>query len=96
MPNIRVAQNCGEDSSNESLNETDNESALFPGPPKTTVIQRGAPQDLDVVSWDVNKPMPWRLNGYVYDVFYGRDTYIYVIDNGLNLNNSVRNSRILL
>lgn len=59
---------------------------LTPTPsPKRIVMQRDAPQDLDLVSWGAGKSLPRRLKGYVYDVLMGIDTYIYVIGGGINL-----------
>ncbi|KAI4137801.1 MAG: hypothetical protein L6R39_007089 [Caloplaca ligustica] len=55
-----------------------------PRPPRSVTLQTNAPQDLDLVSWSVVKPLPWKMKGYAYDVNFGRDTFIYVIDNGLN------------
>ena len=60
--------------------------------PKSVIIQTDAPQDLDLVSWSVAKLLPRKMNGYVYDLAFGRDTYIYIIDNGLNNLNKVRSS----
>ena len=60
--------------------------------PRSVIIQTNAPQDLDLVSWSVAKPLPWKMSGYVYDLTFGRDTYIYIIDNGLNNLNKVRSS----
>ena len=54
-------------------------------------MQRDAPQDLGLVSWAAAKHLPWRrIQGYVYNVFWGRYTYIYLIENGLNYNHRVR------
>ena len=58
--------------------------------PRSIIIQTDAPQDLDLVSWSVAKPLPRKMSGYVYDLTFGRDTYIYIIDNGLNNLNKVR------
>ena len=60
--------------------------------PRSVIIQTDAPQDLGLVSWSVAKSLPWKMRGYVYDLTFGRDTYIYVIDNGLNNLNKVRSS----
>ena len=61
----------------------------------TSVIRQGnAPEDLGIVSWSRTKPLPRRLDGYVYDVNLGQDTYIYVIDHGLNGQGSVSNVAI--
>ena len=57
-----------------------------PAPPSRSILlQSDAPQDLSLVSWSLTKPLPWRLPGYVYDPTFGRDTYLYLIDNGLNI-----------
>ena len=59
-------------------------------------MQEDAPQDLALVSWNVRSPRPWlphwiwNMKGYAYNVTYGMDTYVYVIDNGLNPMNPVR------
>ena len=58
--------------------------------PGSVIIQTDAPQDLDLVSWSVAKLLPRKMSGYVYDLTFGRDTYIYIIDNGLNSLNKVR------
>ena len=55
-------------------------------------MQHDAPQDLDLVSWPAAMPLPfgpWKMKGYVYDVFSGNGTYIYVIGDGLNLDHRV-------
>ncbi|KAL8699224.1 MAG: hypothetical protein Q9201_006122 [Fulgogasparrea decipioides] len=79
--------------SNATISDSGNEGATQtprppprprPPPPRSVVLQPNAPQDLDIVSWSVVKPLPWKMKGYAYDVKFGRDTYIYVIDNGLN------------
>ena len=53
--------------------------------------QRDAPQDLDIVSWPARKRIPGfgKMPAYVYDVARGVDTYIYIIDNGINQDNAV-------
>lgn len=49
-----------------------------------------APLDLSVVSWPPRKKLPWWLSeGYTYDEAFGDETYIYVIDNGVNIRNPV-------
>ena len=53
--------------------------------------QRDAPQDLDIVSWPARKRIPGfgKMPAYVYDIARGVDTYIYIIDNGINQDNAV-------
>ena len=58
--------------------------------PQSVIIQTDAPQDLDLVSWSVTKPLPRKMSGYVYDLTFGRNTYVYIIDNGLSNLNKVR------
>ena len=58
-----------------------------PQPARTAILQSNAPQDLDLISWSPVKPLPWRMKGYVYDPSFGNDTYLYLIDNGLNIAN---------
>ena len=55
-----------------------------PQPARSIIFQPDAPQDLDLVSWSVAKLLPWSMKGYACDVNFGRNTYIYIIDNGLN------------
>lgn len=59
--------------------------------------QRDAPQDLDLVSWPPRKRLPssGNLPWFVYDVAKGIDTYVYVIDNGINEDNAVRIQSLL-
>ena len=57
-------------------------------------MQHDAPQDLDLVSRPAGMPLPlpfgpWNMKGFVYDVFSGNGTYVYVIGDGLNLNHRV-------
>lgn len=56
------------------------------------VIQRDAPLDLAMGSWPPNKSFPPLFSspkGYVYDQLGGVNTYIYVIDNGIEPSNAV-------
>lgn len=55
-------------------------------------MQRGAPQDLDLVSWAPRKPLPWKMKGYVYDVFHGNELKMYLIGDGLNYQHRVMQS----
>ncbi|KAL8778971.1 MAG: hypothetical protein Q9213_007156 [Squamulea squamosa] len=89
---------CGKDSSIEdeveassgvSTATTDTTTTSIPAPtrtptPRRNVMQRAAPQDLDLVSWPPGRFLPWKMKGYVYDVVSGDDTYIYVIGDGIN------------
>lgn len=54
-------------------------------------LQPDAPQDLDLVSWppDTYLPLVGKMKGYAYDSDAGSSTFIYVIDNGINMNNAV-------
>ena len=56
-----------------------------------TRLQPDAPQDLDLVSWppDTYLPLVGKMKGYAYDSDAGSSTFIYVIDNGINMNNAV-------
>ena len=65
----------------ESGNETESNAM--------TVRQKNAPQDLDLVSWPPLKDWVRKMPGYDYEVTAGLDTYIYVIDNGVNMRNNV-------
>ena len=58
-------------------------------------MRSDAPQDLDLVSWPAAKPLPWKMRGYVYDITFGMDTYIYIIDNGVNENHAVPGLRLV-
>lgn len=95
MENVLVAQNCGgsltNSSSFTSANSTGSsqEKSELKGPFRQ---QRDAPQDLDLVSWPPGKRLPvlGKMPYYRYDVAKGIDTYIYIIDNGINIDNAVR------
>ena len=51
--------------------------------------QRNAPLDLKVVSWAPDT-LFGDLSSYCFEKVSGDDTYIYIIENGLNPKNSVR------
>lgn len=72
-------------------NSTVSNSSTSPKGLGATSIQPGAPQDLDLLSWPPDKYLPWngKMKGYAYDMWGGRNTFIYVIDNGINMNNDV-------
>lgn len=70
-----------------------NETYSLRGPNPSIVRQRDAPQDLDLVSWPPKKRWVKNMPGYDYEVGAGVDTYIYVIDGGVNLQNPVSNER---
>lgn len=58
-----------------------------------SILQPGAPQDLDLMSWPPDTWLPDEgMKGYAYDPMFGLDTYIYIyiIDNGINAEHSVR------
>lgn len=87
LTNSIVAVNCGEVLGNATLNlESGNETVRD----ATTVRQKNAPQDLDLVSWPPLKKWVKKMPGYDYDVVAGLDTYVYVIDNGVNMQTTVR------
>ena len=67
---------------NATLRNANNGNAM-------TVRQENAPQDLDLVSWPPSKVWTANMPGYDYDVTMGVDTYIYVIDHGINMFNRV-------
>lgn len=85
-----IAQNNEESSTNASA--TIGSSKASPQLQEPNRSQTDAPQDLDLVSWPPRKRLPFlgKMQKYVYDVSRGTDTYIYIIDNGLNEDNAVR------
>ncbi len=86
MENNIVAVNSGQVLGNATLSiVSGNETLSNP----TTVRQKNAPQDLDLVSWPPFKNWVKKMPGYDYEVTAGFDTYIYVIDNGINMPNTV-------
>lgn len=95
MENLIVAQSTEESSTDASAftiadaTRSDNASQQLKLPLR---MQRDAPQDLDLVSWPPRKRLPvfGNMPGYRYDVARGTDTYIYIIDNGINADNAVR------
>ena len=104
VENTDIVRNCGSPSLGREFGEsresrvipvvespeTSNLTTLAITPlPRRTILQQGAPQDLDLVSWPAGKPLPSKLKGYAYDVFHGVKTYIYVIGSGLNLDHRV-------
>ena len=97
MENGIVAQNCGPSFVNASAIATANRTLPKGASPEELKLpfrsQRDAPQDLDLVSWPPRRRIPavGKMPWYVYDVARGTDTYIYIIDNGINTNNPVRN-----
>lgn len=93
MENVIVAQNSGERLTNTSVLSTANSTEPDEASPGLMIPrrkQRDAPQDLDIVSWPPRKRLPLfgKLPWYVYDVARGTDTYIYIIDNGINKGNN--------
>ena len=96
MENVVVAQNTEEISTNTSAFTTTDHLQSEKASPQLKLpnrYQRDAPQDLDLVSWPPRKRLPifGKMQFYKYDVARGIDTYIYVIDNGMNQDNAVRN-----
>ena len=92
MENVIVAKNSGESLTNTSVLSTANSTdEASPGLMSPRRKQRDAPQDLDIVSWPPRKRLPLfgKLPWYLYDVARGVDTYIYIIDNGINQDNNV-------
>ena len=94
MENVIVAKNSGESLTNNSVLSTTNSTE--PDEPSAGLMsprrkQYDAPLDLDIVSWPPRKRLPVSGNwpGYWYDVARGVDTYIYIIDNGINMDNGV-------
>lgn len=95
MENVVIAQNCGESFTNASASTTANSTGSKEASPELKLPfrhQRDAPQDLKLVSWPPRTRIPLfrKMPFYVYDVAMGTDTYIYIIDNGINKDNAVR------
>lgn len=93
MENVIVAQNSGESSTNTSA--FTNTSSVGSGQASPDLklpfrTQRDAPQDLDLVSWPPRKRIPvfGKMPWYRYNVARGTDTFIYIIDNGINKDNA--------
>lgn len=100
MENVIIAQNSGESLTNASsataVNSEESHQASS-GLQLPLRRQRDAPQDLDIVSWPPNKRIPLfsKMPWYTYNVGSGIDTYIYIIDNGINRDNAVRIQSVL-
>ena len=96
MENVLVAQNTGGSLTNSSIFTSANKSTESKQAKSGLELpfrqQQDAPQDLDLVSWPPRKRLPvfGKLPYYRYDVTRGIDTYIYIIDNGINTDNAVR------
>lgn len=95
MENVIVAQNSGESFKHTSVFMTANSTRSNEAIPELKLPlrrQRDAPQDLDLVSWPPRKRLPvvGKMPCYVYDIARGIDTYIYIIENGINKDNDVR------
>ena len=95
MENVIVAQNSGEILTNTSTSSGAENARPKPESPelkRPRISQPDAPQDLDLVSWPPRTRLPnfGKMPGYKYDVTRGVDTYIYIIDNGINMDNAVR------
>ena len=96
MENVIVAKTAEESSTIASAlaPDDDSKSKIVGRQLKWPVrSQRDAPQDLDLVSWPPRKRLPvfGKMPYFVYDIYEGVDTYIYIIDNGINKDNAVRN-----
>ena len=56
-------------------------------------LQKSAPLDLDLISWPprrkFNPLIGTKPKGYLYDQLGGLNTYIYIIDTGIDLSNAV-------
>ena len=92
MENVIVAQKSGESLTNTSgLSTANSTNDASPGLMSPRRKQGDAPQDLDIVSWPPRKRLPLfgKLPWYLYDVARGIDTYVYIIDNGINMDNDV-------
>ena len=92
MENVIVSQNRGDSLSTFTVANTTGSDQASPELKLPRRHQRDAPQDLDLVSWPPRKRLPVldKMKWYVYDVARGTDTYIYIIDNGINKDNTVR------
>ena len=95
MEDVIVAQNLEDSLTNVSVSTAADSTQSTKASPQLKLplrSQRDAPQDLDLVSWPPRKRLPASGNmpWFVYDVARGTDTYIYVIDNGINEDNDVR------
>ena len=53
--------------------------------------QPDAPRDIGMISSSLNTLLPWKLRGWLYEIGAGIETYICVIDNGINVHNRVSN-----
>ena len=93
VENNDVDQNCGPISLNESLVSDLNFTATTVAQPQLNgILQADAPQDLDLISWPPERKLPFfgNMEGYVYNPLEGVDTYIYIIDWGINPQHTVR------
>ena len=92
MENVIVSQNCGDSPSTFTAANTTGSDQASPELKLPRRYQPDAPQDLDLVSWPPSKRVPVidGMKWYVYDIARGTDTYIYIIDNGINKDNAVR------
>ena len=95
IEDVIVAQNLEDSPSNASTLTTVDRAQSGKASPqlgRPNRSQRDAPQDLDLVSWPPRKRLPafGKMPWFVYDIARGIDTYVYVIDNGINEDNAVR------
>ena len=99
MEDVIVAQNLEDSPTNISAFTTVDSTQSTKASPQLKIpmrSQRDAPQDLDLVSWPPRKRLPaGNMPYFVYDVARGIDTYVYVIDDGINEDNAVRIQSLL-
>ena len=92
--NSIVVENCGRTYGKDTgvVNATEPDVAPSNAPLRW---QTDASPDLNIMSWPPRKRLLEKYRGYVYDVGAGVGTYIYVIDNGVHIQNPVRNETLL-
>lgn len=92
VENANVDQNCGPVSLNKSLISDPNFTATTVAQEGNVILQTDAPQDLDLISWPPGRKLPYfgNMEGYAYQPLEGVDTYIYIIDWGINPQHTVR------
>ena len=93
VENTNVDQHCGLVSLNKSLVSDQKSTATTVAQvPLNGILQADAPQDLDLISWPPERKLPFfgNMEGYVYNPLEGVDTYIYIIDWGINPQHTVR------
>lgn len=58
------------------------------------LADRNAPQDLDMVSWPRTINMPHAMGQNVWAIDGGKDTYLHLIENGMNPQHPVRRQQM--